>query len=141
MTKTIMEQADRFGEAIHGALGELIRVPDEYTEAAEAALGGQISYIVTDTTKAAGEIIRWLSEKHLGRTTFYPLESMHPRYNNGMEVMASKEPGICGIASHLFSCQPMYQDLLDTLLGRTLIAEDLDAARRVAKSMATVCAS
>ncbi len=33
----------------------------------------------------------------------------------------------------LFSCQPMYQDLLDTLLGRTLIAEDLDAARRVAK--------
>lgn len=133
VTKTIMEQADRFGEAIHGALGELIRVPDEYTEAAEAALGGQISYIVTDTTKAAGEIIRWLSEKHLGRTTFYPLESMHPRYNNGTEVMASKEPGICGIASHLFSCQPMYQDLLDTLLGRTLIAEDLDAARRVAK--------
>lgn len=133
VTKTIMEQADRFGEAIHGALGELIRVPDKYTEAAEAALGGQISYIVTDTTKAAGEIIRWLSEKHLGRTTFYPLESMHPRYNNGTEVMASKEPGICGIASHLFSCQPMYQDLLDTLLGRTLIAEDLDAARRVAK--------
>lgn len=133
VTKTIMEQADRFGEAIHGALGELIRVPDEYTEAAEAALGGQISYIVTDTTKAAGEIIRWLSEKHLGRTTFYPLESMHPRYNNGTEVMASKEPGICGIASRLFSCQPMYQDLLDTLLGRTLIAEDLDAARRVAK--------
>ena len=133
VTKTIMEQADRFGEAIHGALGELIRVPDEYTEAAEAALGGQISYIVTDTTKAAGEIIRWLSEKHLGRTTFYPLESMHPRYNNGTEVTASKEPGICGIASHLFSCQPMYQDLLDTLLGRTLIAEDLDAARRVAK--------
>lgn len=133
VTKTIMEQADRFGEAIHGALGELIRVPDEYTEAAEAALGGQISYIVTDTTRSAGEIIRWLSEKHLGRTTFYPLESMHPRYNNGTEVMASKEPGICGIASALFSCQPMYQDLLDTLLGRTLIAEDLDAARRVAK--------
>lgn len=133
VTKTIMEQADRFGEAIHGALGELIRVPDKYTEAAEAALGGQISYIVTDTTRSAGEIIRWLSEKHLGRTTFYPLESMHPRYNNGTEAMASKEQGICGIASHLFSCQPMYQDLLDTILGRTLIAEDLDAARRVAK--------
>lgn len=133
VTKTIMEQADRFGEAIHGALGELIHVPDKYTEAAEAALGGQISYIVTDTTRSAGEIIRWLSEKHLGRTTFYPLESMHPRYNNGTEAMASKEQGICGIASHLFSCQPMYQDLLDTILGRTLIAEDLDAARRVAK--------
>lgn len=132
-TKTIMENRERFGDAIHGALGELIRVPDRYTQAAEAALGGQISYIVTDTTKAAGEIIRWLSANHLGRTTFYPLESMHPRYNNGTELMAAKEAGICGIAADLFGCDAMYRDLLQTLLGRTLIAESLDVARNVAK--------
>ncbi len=132
-TKTIMEHRHQFGEAIHGALGELIHVPDPYTEAAEAALGGQISYIVTDTTASAGQIIRWLKEKKLGRTTFYPLESMKPRYSNGREQQAACEKGVCGIASKLFQCQPMYQDLLDTLLGRTLIVENLDVARQVGK--------
>ncbi len=132
-TKTIMENKDRFGEAIHGALGELLRVPEKYTDAAEAALGGQISYIVTDTTASAGRIISWLKEKNLGRTTFYPLESMHPRYANRDEQMAAKERGICGIASELFSCHPMYKDLVETLLSRTLIAENLEAARAVAK--------
>ncbi len=132
-TKTIMENKDLFGDAIHGALGELLRVPERYTDAAEAALGGQISYIVTDTTAAAGRIISWLKEKNLGRTTFYPLESMHPRYANRDEQMAAQEPGICGIASELFSCHPMYKDLVETLLGRTLIAENLDAARAAAR--------
>lgn len=132
-TKTLMENRHLFGEAIHGVLGELIQVPDAYTAAAEVALGGQISYIVTETTAQAGQMIRWLQEKKLGRTTFYPLESMKPRYSNGVEKEAAKEKGICGIASELFSCHPMYRDLLDSLLGKTLIAENLDQARQVAK--------
>lgn len=132
-TKTIMEHRHLFGDAIHGALGELISVPAKYTEAAEVALGGQISNIVTDTTASAGKIIRWLMENKGGRTTFYPLESMKPRYSNGMEQEAAQEPGICGIASALFGCQPMYRNLLDSLLGKTLIAENLDVARQVAK--------
>lgn len=132
-TKTLMDNRHLFGEAIHGVLGELIQVPDAYTAAAEVALGGQISYIVTDTTAQAGQMIHWLQEKKLGRTTFYPLESMKPRYSNGVEKEAAKEKGICGIASELFSCHPMYRDLLDSLLGKTLIAENLDQARQVAK--------
>lgn len=132
-TKTLMEQRERFGDAIHGVLGELIRVPDAYTEAAEVALGGQISYIVTDTTAQAGQMIRWLKEKKLGRTTFYPLEAMKPRYSNALEKEAAGEAGICGIAAELFSCAPLYRDLLDSLLGKTLIAENLEVARRVAK--------
>ncbi len=132
-TKTIMENRHLFGDAIHGALGELIQVPEKYTAAAEVALGGQISYIVTDTTAHAGQIIRWLQEKRLGRTTFYPLESMRPRYSNGVEQEASREAGVCGIASQLFSCDPLYRSLLDSLLGKTLIADNLEVARQVAK--------
>ena len=63
----------------------------EYTAAAEVALGNQISNIVTDTTKSAGDIIRWLKEKNLGRATFYPLESMKPFSYFGREQEASRE--------------------------------------------------
>ena len=132
-TKTVMENRAIFGDAVHGALGELIHVPSEYTAAAEVALGSQISNIVTDTTKSAGDIIRWLKEKNLGRATFYPLESMKPFSYSGREQEASREEGILGIAADLFETDSLYQDLLHSLLGRTLIAKDLDAARRVSK--------
>lgn len=132
-TKTVMENRAIFGDAVHGALGELIHVPSEYTAAAEVALGSQISNIVTDTTKSAGDIIRWLKEKNLGRATFYPLESMKPSSYSGREQEASREEGILGIAADLFETDSLYQDLLHSLLGRTLIAKDLDAARRVSK--------
>lgn len=131
--KNIMASRDLFGTSIHGPLGDLVQVPEAYTTAAEVALGSRISCIVTDTTEAAGRIIRWLKERHLGRATFFPLESMHPSAYGGEEQKAAGEKGICGIASNLITCHDRYRDLLTSLLGRTLIAETLDDARRVAK--------
>lgn len=131
--RTVMTNRSFFGNAIHGALGDLVRVPEKYTEAAEVALGSRISCIVTDTTASAGKIIGWLKEKRLGRATFFPLESMHPSGYAGQERKAAEEPGICGIASDLFTCDAPYRDLMASLLGKTLIAETLDDARRVAK--------
>lgn len=131
--KNIMAHRELFGNAIHGPLGELVEVPEKYTAAAEVALGSRISCIVTDTTEAAGKIIGWLKERRLGRATFFPLESMKPSSYGGQEREAAGERGICGIASELFTCDGIYRDLLTSLLGRTLIAETLDDARRVAK--------
>ena len=131
--KNIMAHRELFGNAIHGPLGELVKVPEKYTAAAEVALGSRISCIVTDTTEAAGKIIGWLKERRLGRATFFPLESMKPSSYGGQEREAAGERGICGIASELLTCDGIYRDLLTSLLGRTLIAETLDDARRVAK--------
>ena len=131
--KNIMAHRELFGNAIHGPLGELVQVPEKYTAAAEVALGSRISCIVTDTTEAAGKIIGWLKERRLGRATFFPLESMKPSSYAGQEREAAGERGICGIASELLTCDGIYRDLLTSLLGRTLIAETLDDARRVAK--------
>lgn len=95
------------------------------------ALGSSVSYIVTDTSRSAGDVITWLKKNNLGRTTFYPLESMRPRGNDGNERKACSEKGIHGIASELFFCDEEYSDLMDFILGKTLIAENLDIARNV----------
>ena len=95
------------------------------------ALGNSVSYIVTDTSKAAGEIISWLKDNNLGRTTFYPLESMKTGRNDKNERQAMHEKGICGIASDLFRYEETYRELMVSVLGRTLIAEDLEAAREI----------
>ena len=130
-TKTILESRSLFGQHILGAVGELIRVPPKYTAAAEVALGSSVSYIVTDTSCSAGDVITWLKKNNLGRTTFYPLESMRPRENDGNERKACSEKGIHGIASELFFCDEEYGSLIDSILGKTLIAENLDVARTV----------
>ncbi len=132
-TKTIMENRALWGDHVFGPVGDLLHVPSRYTDAAESALGGSVSYIVTDTAKTAGDIISWLKKNNQGRTTFYPLDSMKFRGNNETERKAALEKGICGIASDLFSCDALYSDLIASILGRTLIAETLDIARAVSK--------
>ncbi|MDY6084868.1 MAG: chromosome segregation protein SMC [Dialister sp.] len=132
-SRAIMENRGLWEGHIIGPVGDLLRVPDAYTAAAEIALGGTISHIVTDTSGTAASIISWLSGKKAGRTTFYPLESIRSPYPGQLEKEAAQEQGICGIASELFSFDKDYDEIMRYLLGRTLIAENLDIARRVSK--------
>lgn len=132
-TKTILSADEPWQDHVIGAFGELLRVPAEYTDAAEAALGGAISNIVTDTAEAAETIIGWMKRTNAGRTTFYPLDAMKPRFSDDTERRAAGEPGICGIASDLIGCDSDIEDLKRAILGRILIAEDLPAARRIAQ--------
>ena len=132
-SRTVLEADQPWQSHIRGAFGELLRVPGEYTDAAEAALGGTVAYIVTDTAAAAGEIIQWMKRNNAGRTTFYPLDAMRPRFSDAAEREAAREPGVRGIASDLFGCAPGIEELKKSILGRLLIVEDLDTARRIAK--------
>ena len=132
-SRTVLTADMPWQSHIRGAFGELLRVPGAYAGAAEAALGGTVSYIVTDTAEAAEAIIRWMKEKNAGRTTFYPLDAMKPRFSDALEREAAREEGVRGIASDLFGCAPGIEALKQALLGRVLIVEDLAAARRIAK--------
>lgn len=131
-SRTVLTAKESWRGHVRGALGDLLHVPAEYTTAAEAALGGMISHIVTDTASGAGEIIRWMKDHHAGRTTFYPLDVMTPRYSDRLERQAIGEPEVIGIAADLFGCDPDVEDLKRALAGRILIVKDLDGARRVA---------
>lgn len=133
VTRTVLTADEPWQDHIRGALGELLRVPAEYTEAAEAALGGTVSYIVTDTSAAAADIIGWMKRRNAGRTTFYPLDAMRPRFSDGPEREALRETGVRGLASELFRCDREIEDLKKALLGRVVIVDTLENARRIAK--------
>ena len=131
-TRTVLQASEAWSQHIIGPLGELIRVPEKYTAAAEIALGSMISNLVVDTSETAQTIISWLKKRHAGRTTFYPLDSMSG-YPVREILQAAKEPGICGIAASLFEHDEKISGIMQSILGRILIAEDMDAARRTAK--------
>lgn len=131
-TRTVLQASEAWNQHIIGPLGELIRVPEKYTAAAEIALGSMISNLVVDTSETAQTIISWLKKRHAGRTTFYPLDSMSG-YPVREILQAAREPGICGIAASLFEHDEKISGIMQSILGRILIAEDMDAARRTAK--------
>ena len=131
-TRTVLQASEAWSQHIIGPLGELIRVPEKYTAAAEIALGSMISNLVVDTSETAQTIIGWLKKRHAGRTTFYPLDSMSG-YPVREILQAAREPGICGIAASLFEHDEKISGIMQSILGRILIAEDMDAARRTAK--------
>ncbi|WP_329778922.1 chromosome segregation protein SMC [Allisonella histaminiformans] len=131
-TRTVLQAAEAWSQHIIGPMGELIRVPEKYTAAAEIALGSMISNLVVDTSETAQTIISWLKNRHAGRTTFYPLDSMSG-YPVREILQAAREPGICGIAASLFEHDEKISGIMQSILGRILIAEDMDAARRTAK--------
>lgn len=131
-TRTVLQASEAWSQHIIGPLGELIRVPEKYTAAAEIALGSMISNLVVDTSETAQTIISWLKNRHAGRTTFYPLDSMSG-YPVREILQAAREPGICGIAASLFEHDEKISGIMQSILGRILIAEDMAAARRTAK--------
>ena len=129
--KQVMAEAKRGGLShIRGPVAELLRVPDEYTVALETALGGAMQNIVVDREEDGKKAISWLKHRDAGRATFLPLSVIRP--NTLQEKGVEQEPGFVGIASTLAEYDPEYRDLFANLLGRTVVAEDLDAAIAIA---------
>lgn len=119
---------------IHGPVSRIISVPREYTVAIETALGNSMQHIVTGNEEDAKRAINFLKQRDGGRATFLPLTTVkgYELKENGLE----KCNGFVGIASTLCSCKNEYNGILNSLLGRIVIAEDLNCAVAIAKKFA-----
>lgn len=116
-----------------GTVAELLTIPAEYEEALEAALGGSAQNVVTKTGLGAQRAVEELKGRGLGRATFLPLDGLAAGGPHASHRPLDREPGIRGWALSLVSFDPQLEPAMVHLLGRTLVAEDLTAARRVAR--------
>ncbi len=116
---------------IHGPVSRVIQVPKQYTVAIETALGAAMQNIVTGTENDAKSAINMLKKRDGGRCTFLPMTTIKGKSlnENGLE----RCDGFIGIAQTLCSCSPEYNGILSSLLGRIVVAEDLNCAVRIAK--------
>ncbi|HBH0597434.1 TPA: chromosome segregation protein SMC, partial [Clostridioides difficile] len=56
-------------KGVHGALGQIINVPEKYEKSIEAALGAYMQNIITDNEFSAKSAINYLKQNNLGRVT------------------------------------------------------------------------
>ena len=126
--RTVVRYAREQGmKAVHGAVSQLISVPKEYETALDMALGAAQQNVVTDDEETAKRLIEYLRSHHLGRATFLPLTAVQPRTLNEREREVLRLPGCLGVASELIGYDPKYRRAVENLLGRTVIARDLNS--------------
>ena len=114
-------------DGVAGLLSRHVRVPAGLEAAINAALEHRLHAIVVEREEQAFRAIALLRERAAGRAQFLPLDALrhvHP-------LNLQKERGVVGVASRLVRCENRYRDLVDTLLGRVIVVEDLQAARRM----------
>lgn len=118
-------------KGVFGSVAQLITVEGRYSTAIETALGGAMQYIIVDNEDTAKRSIRHLKETRSGRATFLPITSVKPREfkESGFESCE----GFVAIASELVSADDRFSGIIKSLLGRIVIAEDIDLATLIAK--------
>ena len=127
--KAVMNEKSLSG--ICGPVSRILNVSGEYVTAIETALGASVSNIVVENEESAKEAIRFLKRTGAGRATFLPLTSMTGRVVE--EKGLTRENGYIGIASDLVSFEEKYRVIAENLLGRTVVADNIDDAADIAK--------
>ncbi|MFS0787060.1 chromosome segregation protein SMC [Shouchella sp. 1P09AA] len=131
--KEVLKQRNRLTGVI-GAVAELIHVPQKVEKAIDIALGGQAQHVIVNDDAAARAAIGYLRDQRAGRATFLPVKTIKPRMIPEAVVSAlSREQGFVSIASDSVSVNESYQHVIQSLLGTTIIVEELKAANRIAK--------
>ena len=130
--KQVMKEAGRGMLAgICGPVTQLLKTPREYAVALETALGAAMQNVVVETEQDAKNAIRLLKQRDWGRATFLPLTTIRGSTYDPRDIR--EMPGFVGMANSLCSCEPKYNQVRDSLLGRVAVAEDLDSATAIAK--------
>lgn len=129
--KKVMEQKGTM-PGIIGVVADIIKTVKEYETAIETALGQSIQNIITEDEKTAKELIAHLKKNRFGRATFLPLtniKSANNLHNHGV----LKEKGVIGIAAKLVEAEDKYHELINYLLGRIVVVDNIDNATLIAR--------
>ena len=126
-----IEKNPNLKKGVNGVLANLISVDSKYETAIEMALGASIQNIVTDTEEEAKKLVNYLRENKLGRASFLPITSVKGTKISKLDKNGIN--GVIGIASDLVEVNNKYDGILQNLLGRTVIVENIDSAVALAK--------
>ncbi len=116
---------------ILGTVAQNIGVEPQYAVAVETALGGAMQNIIVENEDIAKRCIRFLKEQKSGRATFLPITSVkgHELHEQGLEDCE----GFVANASRIVTYDRKFSGIIASLLGRIVIAEDIDTATLIAK--------
>ncbi len=120
---------DNMKGKVHGAVANLITVPKNMQIAIEMSLGASLQNIVINSEEDAKKLIDYLRKNNFGRASFLPISSVKGKK---IEKIKKIDKAI-GVASDLIKYDKLYENIILSLLGRTVIVENMDLGVELAK--------
>ncbi len=115
--KTILENKHLNG--ILDVVVNVIKTEAVYEKAVETALGASLQHIITRDSNSAKQAVEFLKKTKSGRATFLPLDTI-----KGTSLLLE---GIKTVSS-VVKCDAKYQAIIESLLGRTVLVDNMDEA-------------
>ena len=119
---------------VHDVVAMLISVPKEFETAIDMVLGATLQNIVTEDETSAKTLIDYLRQNRLGRATFLPLSTVRGNTLSKEERHVLAMPGCIGLASELIGFDEQYRPVMESILGRTVVAANLDAGIEIMRA-------
>jgi len=129
---------DRHGApcgTVYGPLSKVISVDSQYVVAIETALAHNLQHIVVEDEETAKSAMFALKKAEAGKATFFPLTAMRPQTETQEMKEARGFEGYIAIADELCQCEEKFDNVISSLLGRTLIFDNIDNATVMAKKL------
>ena len=120
---------------IYGPLSKVISVDSKYITAIETALANNLQHIVVEDEETAKAAMYSLKKAEAGKATFFPLTSMRPQTETAEMKEARGFEGYIAIADELCNCEEKFDNVVSSLLGRTLVFDNIDNATVMAKKL------
>ena len=121
-------------KGIYNTVGKLLTFDDLYMNAIETTLGASLNYLVVDSETSVKQAINYLKEQRLGRATFLPLNIIKPKCLDSSVLETLKNSsGFIDIAINLVKFDEAYRNIMQNLLGNTIVVKDIDALNNIAK--------
>jgi chromosome segregation protein len=112
---------------VHGTIGQLGKVNDQYTVALETAIGQRLSHIVVEDDHVAQSCIEYLKAKQAGRATFIPLNKIASQPPG----LLPNRPGVIDFAYNLIDFSPRFTKAFQYACGQTIVMDTMENARKL----------
>lgn len=120
-------------KGVHGAIASLVKMDETHESAVEQLLQGSLQFIVTDDEQIAKHAVELLKQNKKGRATFRPLTLAKESSFRSEELKAIESTTGIQKAIDVVEFDSIYQPVIHSLLGRSLIANNLDIAINFSK--------
>lgn len=118
---------------IKGLVATTISTEQKYETAIQTAIGNAMQNVIVDTPLDAEYLINYLKQNDIRAITFLPITSVKLRSTTKELELALKENGAIGLANNLVKYDPYFENIVNHLLGGTLVCKDLASARIIAQ--------
>lgn len=120
------------GIGVHGRLGDLGTIPEEFDIAVSTACG-VLDFIVVDTGEAANACISYLRENNKGRASFIVLDQINKTVSSAkMNANLAVPAGTTRLFDHIVAKNDIFRVAFYMGLKDTLVTNDWDLAARIA---------